>query len=320
MGHVEVVGGTFAGIAAAVRLARVGHHVTMVVTDPDWAARLRAELGDGALVFPAPWRDLLKKSGRPAAGAFGRRGWQLVPDTPGPPTDRGDRWYADREELGTEAADAWRACVDASDDLWQTLRPLGVEAELTPDGVAAAALDPRRSLADIAHTLPHAALRQRVVAVAADQAIDAVDAPAWLASRLSVTRTFGRWRLIDAHQAPLPAGALVDVLTDRLAERDVNVHSTRVGGDVTINTVDPELRWHRPRPFRRQDSFVDQLLTRPRMRTADPSIFHASASSPAGPEPWAQILSGALASYAAHARLTGEDIRPIKRTTHERGL
>lgn len=316
MGHINVLGGTFAGIAAAVRLARAGHQVTMVVGDPDWTEDLRRELGESTLDFPAPWRDLLKKSGQPAAGALGRRGWQLVPDSAGRPTDRGDGWYADRETLGVAAANAWRDFVDAADDVWQTLRPLGLEAELTPHAVTAAPLEPRRSLADIAESLPHPALRQRVTALASSQGLAAADAPAWLASRLSVKRTFGRWLLIDNEQTPLPSSALVDILADRMTERGVTVTSSRGAADATIDTQDPGLTWHRPRRLRRGDSFVQQLLSRPQIRTSDPTVFHASASSPAGREPWAQILSGALAAYAAHDLLASEDIRPSNRRMH----
>ncbi|MDO5630048.1 MAG: hypothetical protein Q4G43_17180, partial [Mobilicoccus sp.] len=66
--------------------------------------------------------------------------------------------------------------------------------------------------------------------------------------------------------------------------------------------------------WRPASTFTAQLLARPALRDPDdPSRFHASASSPAGVEPWAQLLSGALATYAAHAFLTDEDIRPTNK-------
>lgn len=312
---VTVLGGTFAGVAAAVRLARVGHEVTLVA-DQGWQGGLRAELGDATLDFPAPWRDLFKKSGRPAAGALGLRGLDLVPDSEGAPTDRGAVWYADLAALGEPAARAWRTLVDDADRTWQALRPLGLEAEITPEAVARARLHPRRSLADVAGTLPHPALAARVTRLAHARGLKAEDAPAWLTARLAVERTFGRWRLQDASGGVVPAGALVGVLEDRLADRGVHIASSApAGADVAIETRDPGLTWHRPRPLRRRDSFVDQLLARPRLRDPGrPSHYHASASSPAGGEPWAQLLSGALAAYAAHEYLTGEDIRPTNKS------
>ncbi|MFV0451122.1 MAG: hypothetical protein ACK5LS_02585 [Propioniciclava sp.] len=310
MAAIDILGGTFAGIAAAVRLARLGHTVALVEPDPGWAELLRGELGDGTLDFPAPWRDLLKKSGRPAVGALGRHGLELVPDSDDPPTDRGHLWYADRDALGPVAADAWRSFVDAADDTWQALRPLGLESELAAAVATRAALDPRRSLADAARRLPHPVLQDRVLSLAEDYEQRPADLPSWLVSRFSVHRTFGRWRLLGPAGERRPASDLVDVLIDRLTDRDVRVVDTAGGAPVRVETRDPGHRWHRPRRLRRSDSFVDQLLARPGTRTEDPACFHASASSPAGREPWAQLLSGALAAYAVHRLTTGEDVRP----------
>ena len=314
MGRVTVWGRTFAGVAAAVRLARVGHEVALVES-PGEADALRSAVGD-TLDFPAPWRDLFKKSGRPAAGALGLHGLDLVPDPDGPPTDRGDVWYADVAALGEPHARAWRDLVDAADDTWQALRPLGLEAELTPDAVARAGLHPRRSIADVAGALPHPVLAARVVALASARGLAPDAAPAWLTARLAVSRTFGRWRLQDTAGAAHPASALVDVLDDRLAERGVRITGTAPEeADATIDTRDPGVRWRKPPRWSRRDSFTDQLLARPALRDPRrPDRFHASASSPGGEEPWAQVLAGALATYAAHEYLTGEDIRPTNRS------
>ncbi len=313
MGRITVLGRTFAGVAASVRLARVGHEVTLVDSP---AADLRPQLGD-TLDFPAPWRDLFKKSGRPAAGALGLHGLDLVADPEGAPTDRGDVWYADVAALGEPAARAWRDFVDAADDTWQAIRPLGLEAELTPDAVARAGLHPRRSLEDVARTLPHPVLAERVRAVAGRLGLDPAATPAWYTARLAVERTFGRWRLQRADGEPVPTSGLVDVVEDRLAERGVRIVSDPQEGrhaDATIDTVDPGVSWRRPTLLNRGTTFTAQLLARPALRDPQrPGWFHASVSSPAGSEPWAQLLSGALATYAAHEYLTGEDIRPTNK-------
>uniref|UniRef100_UPI00058E8C04 hypothetical protein n=1 Tax=Nigerium massiliense TaxID=1522317 RepID=UPI00058E8C04 len=66
--------------------------------------------------------------------------------------------------------------------------------------------------------------------------------------------------------------------------------------------------------FVRTPSFAEQWLDLPALRDPDDDrLFTASASSRGGPEPWAQLLSAALATYAAHEALTGEDIRPSNR-------
>lgn len=43
------------------------------------------------------------------------------------------------------------------------------------------------------------------------------------------------------------------------------------------------------------------------------ATLSASAASHGGPEPWAQLLTGALAAYRVHLRLTGEDVSPTNR-------
>lgn len=318
MARITVLGGTFAGVAAAVRLAHVGHALTLVEPDPTWPDALGRQLGD-TLAFPAPWRDLFTKSGRPAKGALGLHGLELVP-APDSPGDRGDQWYADVATLGPDAAATWRDLVDAADRTWLALRPLGLEAEITPAALAAARLDPRRSLEHVARELRHPVLAARVRAVASERGLSPADTPAWYTSRLSVERTFGSWHLVTADGAHTPASALVAVLTDRLAARGVRL-ATRTadadaaaGADALIDTRDPALVWHRPRPLSRGDTFVDQLVTRPPITTGTRGGFAASASSAGGAEPWAQILSGALAAYAAHEYCTGEDIRPTNRS------
>lgn len=327
MGRVVVIGGTFAGIAAAVRLARVGHAVVLVDADAAFGDSLRTALGD-SIDFPAPWRDLLKKSGRPAAGALGALGLQLVPDDgDGFPTERGEQYRHISATLGEPWAARWRDLVDHYADVWQALRPLGVEAELDPDAARQASplLEPRVSVADAAARLGHPVLSGRVLAVATDRGLDPARTPAWLLSRLAIERTFGRWRLTDLAGRPLPGGRLVDVVVHRLTERDVRVLTARVrdasgtrvatdagavDADAVIDTRDPHAPWRGPRRFPPR-TFLDDLLARPPLRDPrDPRLFRASASSAAGPEPWAQLLTGALATYAAHEALTGHDIRP----------
>lgn len=321
MSDVVVLGATWAGLAAAARLARVGHRVRVSTTDPDWAATLRSTLAP-TLDFPAPWRDLFKKSGRPAAGALGLYGVELVADRT-PPTDRGERWYADKDAYGEPIADAWRSFVDAADDTWQALRPLGAESPLDPSAASDEALKrtglhPRRTLADVAATLPHPDLRERVTRLATDHGLDPGAQPAWLTSRLAIERTFGRWRLVASDGSPRAASILVDVVADRLADRgvivDADAPTTASATRAVIDTRDPQIVWHRPRLWRPSETFFDQLRRRPPISDpAVPGVFAASASSAAGPEPWAQLLSGALAAYAAHAFLTGEDIRPTNK-------
>ena len=87
---------------------------------------------------------------------------------------------------------------------------------------------------------------------------------------------------------------------------------TAADADAIIEARPTGASWRRPRPFR--PDFVAQLAARPPLRDPhDATRFHASPSSPGGAEPCAQLLTGALASYACHEALTGEDVRPTNR-------
>lgn len=316
MGRVTILGASLAGLAAAARLARVGHAVTCV-GDPVPDAAVARQL-DGPIPFPAPWRDFFTKTGRPAKGALGLHGLDLVEDDGAWPGDRGRQWHLLAQRHGTGVAAAWRDLVDRYDDVWLALRPLGLEAELTPDSVhRAKLLRPRLSVEDEARAVGHPELAARVRAVALAVGTDPGDAPAWLLSRLAVERTFGLWRLVDAEGSPVPGARLVELVAERADAVGVRFVEAGSGAaeagdaDATVVAADPGIAWRRPGLL--GPTFVRQLLRRPPLRDPAAGRFHASASSPGGAEPWAQLLTGALAAYAVHERLTGQDIRPTNR-------
>ena len=93
------------------------------------------------LGFPAPWRDLFRKSGRPLEAELTRMGYALDPAEPatvvfadgtelGWPTDRGEQLSTLTAAYGRPVAERWRDLVDRLDGVWQALRPLGWESEL----------------------------------------------------------------------------------------------------------------------------------------------------------------------------------------------
>ena len=111
---VLVVGGGLAGLAAALRLAKAGHPVQLwEATDRLGGRYAPVPLDDGTLVdaapavlgFPAPWRDLFRKSGRTLEAELARTGAALEPADPARyefadgsvltlPTDRGEQYVA----------------------------------------------------------------------------------------------------------------------------------------------------------------------------------------------------------------------------------
>lgn len=264
---IAVVGATLAGLAAAARLARVGHQVVVLDGRPapspfsptatlpaenlapgpgarhgEWrstngvdAAGLSAlDTDPYAIVLPAAWRDLFKKSGRPMAGELGRHGLRLVP-APAPtystpaseialPADRAGQWHALVETVGPPAATAWRDLLDRLDATWLALRPLGVEAEFTAprlDRATRAALHTDETLADLARRA--GPLGGLFTDLAARRDSDPRKTPGWLGTRLSLERTFGRWQLVDADDTPQPAARLMDILLQRLLDRGVDL-------------------------------------------------------------------------------------------------
>ena len=113
---------------------------------------------------------------------------------------------------------------------------------------------------------------------------------------------------------PVPTTRLLDVVAERVRAVGVRVAPADepADADLTIDARPTEARWRRP--GWRTPTFTRQLLGRPPLRSPGaPTHLHASASSPGGAEPWAQLLTGALAAYAAHEILTGADIRPTNR-------
>src|SRR5918999_285033 len=73
MARVVVVGGGYGGLAAAARLARLGHDVTLLERSPTLGGALSSVTADGFTwdagptytLLPAVVRDLFRKSGRP---------------------------------------------------------------------------------------------------------------------------------------------------------------------------------------------------------------------------------------------------------------
>src|SRR4029450_2972806 len=146
---VVVMGGGRAGMAAAARLAKAGHQVELYerseVPGGTWAPY---QLPSGATVddapsiigSPAPGRDLFRKSGRPMEAELARMGYALEPAQPPTmifadgaelrlPTDRGGQFTALADAYGSSVAERWRDLLNRLDEVWQTLRGLGLETE-----------------------------------------------------------------------------------------------------------------------------------------------------------------------------------------------
>ncbi|WP_345583050.1 hypothetical protein [Tessaracoccus lubricantis] len=293
-----VRGATLAGMATAARLARLGHAVTL-----DAAGHTAAPLPD-VIVLPATWRDLFKKSGAHLVTALNAAGLAL---TEAPPTrhalgdgtvldlpaERGAQYHALSAAFGQAEAVRWRDLLDDLLPVWEAFRRHaleGTEPVRTKRQRASLWLD--RTVADVAGRL-QTPLSEVVLAVGPDR-------PGTAALPLLLERMFGRWQLTDDTGAPQPTQRLVDLLAQRLAERGVRTVESHAGpAHVDCRPHAVRARW----------------WARPVLGTPidDGGQLRASATSPAGPAPWGQLASAALAVYALHERLTGEDPRPTNK-------
>lgn len=242
---IAIIGAGLAGLAAAARLARVGHQVIVLERDePDLGAGWFGAEPD-VITLPATWRDLFVKSGRKLDAELDRRGLELVPAPPRRhqlsdgatldlPTDRGAQWTYLVDRFDEPTAQAWRDLLDQLDDRWLSLRQLGLEAEFSGKLTAAqrAVLRPRQSLAALAEEVP--ALSEVILQVAAELGQEPRRLPGWHAARLAVARNFGRWHLRDAQGRLAPATTLTELLLERLHTRGVELRT-----DTEVDSIRP---------------------------------------------------------------------------------
>ena len=244
---VVVIGAGLAGIAAAARLAKARHRVILLEQrDRIGGAWATTEL-DGATVdaappifsFPAPWRDLFRKSGRALEAEFARSGDELVAAPPAKhlfadgtefvlPISRGDQDAALADRFGRPIADRWRELLDSLAEVWQALRPLGVEAELTDRHQLSRAvrktLLARKTVADLADELDHPQLSMIINDLGYLTGSRPDRTPAFVAVQLYLDRTFGRWTAGSG-------ATMINILQQRLELRGVEIRTrTRATG------------------------------------------------------------------------------------------
>ena len=250
MANVVVVGGGFAGLSAAARLAKLRHDVTLVEAGDRLGGRLHGHVVDGrawqldvdSVTLPGVFRDLFRKSGRPLERVLdltkteGRR--HLFKDGTVldlPLGNRGDQHDAISATLGQ---DEWSPWVDQYADVWDTIRRSTLD-EVSPGRSAVTRpvrrlLRPRRTV----EALDREFGDERLAKIALDPfrlaGQDWRTTPGFLAVGHYVERSFGRWRF----EGGLPG--LAEALEHRLTERRVTValgeaahELVRDGGRVT---------------------------------------------------------------------------------------
>ncbi len=236
MARVVVVGGGYGGLAAAARLAKLGHEVTLL----ERAERLGGALapvesegfvwdgGPHATLLPAVLRDLFRKSGRPL-----ERELDLVPlpvvrehrfaDGSSVSLPGGSRaaQIAAVDALGIGLGRRWADHVASYDEDWEVLRREYLERPWDrhdPPSALLARLRSRETLDRRARLLGDERLRLLATHPATWEGHDARRVPAWAGLTVYLEQRFGAWT-IEGGMA-----TLARALASRLATRRVTVH------------------------------------------------------------------------------------------------
>jgi phytoene dehydrogenase-like protein len=233
MAQVVVVGGGFAGMSVAARLAKQRHSVTLIESAEQLGGRLRGITIDGTtwqtgldtVTLPAVFRDLFRKSGRPLESVLeltmtsGRRHVfkdKSVLDLP--LGNRGDQHAAIIKAFGE---DEWSPWIDGLADTWDVIRRTALDqvflGKSAIDKSDRKVLEPRRTIAWVADRLPDERFAKLVLDPVRLAGQDRHATPGFVAVGHYIERNFGRWRFTGG----LPA--LADALEARLKERKVTI-------------------------------------------------------------------------------------------------
>ncbi len=238
MARVIVIGAGLAGLAAAVRLAKLGHQVTICEQDERLGGALGRVDADGfswdagaaSTTLPAALRDLFRKSGRPIESLV-----QLDPITEPrrhlfcdgsvldlPVGDRAGQLEAWTNLAGEKTAQRWTDLVDSYGETWQVLRKTSLEPPLMNrlPWNAIRALKPWQSLNRVAERrLDDDRARAVLRYYATQHGSDPKQTPGYVGVWSYLERTFGRWTVEGGF------GAVADALAQRTAERKIDVRT-----------------------------------------------------------------------------------------------
>ncbi len=249
MARVVVIGGGYGGLASAVRLAKLGHGVTLLEAGATLGGALTTvseggytwEAGPDSLLVPAVVRDLFRKSGRPLENELegGLVPLEIVREHRFVDTSRLQLPGASRkaqvdafDALGPGLGASWDAYVDSYADVWDVLRRHYFEEVWRRDALpkeVAQLFDSREMLYK---RLRRSFRDDRLIDVAAHPFVaeghDLRNVPAWAGLVSYLEQCFGSWTV--------PGGMhrLRDLLAERLETRGVLVHTDTEVEDLVV--------------------------------------------------------------------------------------
>ena len=248
MARVVVTGGGLGGSAAAARLAKLGHRVTLVerldhvggALDYVESGGYRWDSGPTATALPAVLRDLFRKSGRPL-----ERELELVPLEPMrehrfedgsrlslPSGSRAAQHDAIESALGCGLGDRWLDYTHGFADTWNLLRRDYLERLWSPEHASRETRAVLSSRTSMHKQVTKAFKDERLRALAWHDVVigghDPRNVPAWVGMMAYVEQNFGVWTV------PGGMGAFGAALGKRLVERRVNVRLGTTASDIVL--------------------------------------------------------------------------------------
>ncbi len=245
--QVVVIGGGLGGLAAAARLAKLGHAVTLVERDDTLGGAITFETAEGfawdrgahSTLLPAVLRDLFRKSGRPLEQELDLEPVEVIrhhrfddgSEVRLPGGSRA-RQLAAFDALGPGSGQAWVDHVATYADVWETLRRHYLEVPLDPAArprEVAALLDSRESL----HTRLRKTFKDdRLRLVAGHRFVaeghDLRNVPAWLGLHAYLEQRLGAWTVAGGF------ARITEVLAARLGTRGVTVLTGTAAHDLVV--------------------------------------------------------------------------------------
>ncbi len=238
MTTIAVVGGGFGGMAAAARLAKLGHEVTLLERLPALGGALTPVV-DGdftwdatatSTLMPAVVRDLFRKSGRPAEREIDLVPLEVIRDhvfedatTLRLPGESRAAQIAAFDALGPGLGRQWVDHVATFDADWEVLRRGYFEVPWDRDALPRDVADRLGSRETLHRRLKKRFKDDRLRQVAAYPFVidghDPRNVPAWAGLIAYLEQRFGAWTVQGG------MGVLAEAMTARLATRRVTVET-----------------------------------------------------------------------------------------------